>query len=147
MHFGTNLIPKTMKLASTTTNKDIIGVLKKMKNNILDLSDGALRSVAIESISEDNISGLNLANNLLGKIPPKLLSKLLNMKELTTLSLADNNMATVPDEIGNLVQLTNLNLAGNRLDGLPSSMGNLVNLKVCLSVCLSIATTRIISSS
>jgi Leucine-rich repeat (LRR) protein len=126
------------QLVSITTNKDIIAVLKKMKNNILDLSDGALRSVAIESISEDNISGLNLANNLLQGIPPKLLTKLLNMKELTTLNLADNNMAHLPAEIGNLSQLTNLNLSGNRLDTLPSSMGNLVNLKVCFRLVLAI---------
>lgn len=117
------------QLALQRNNKDIVALMKKMKNNILDLSDGALHNVAIETIAEEAISGLNLSNNELSSIAPKLMAKLLSMRDLTSLNLSNNALSSLPTEIGSLPALTQLNLADNNLDALPASMGNLTNLK------------------
>jgi serine/threonine protein kinase/GTPase SAR1 family protein len=117
------------QLAAQRKNQEIIALMKKMKNNILDLSDGALHNVAIDTIAEESISGLNLSNNELSAIAPKLMSKLLNMRDLTSLNLSNNALTGLPTEIGAMCALTQLNLADNHLDALPASMGNLTNLK------------------
>jgi len=99
-----------------------------MKNKVLDLS-GGLHLMAIDSISEDNVSSLNLSNNNLTSLPGKLVAKIIGMKDLTQLNLSANSLTSLPADIGKLTQLTQLNLADNQLDTLPASLGSLVLLK------------------
>src|SRR4051794_16475028 len=53
----------------------------------------------------------------------------LKCKELI---LAENDITSVPEEIGKLPNLTLLDLSTNRITGLPPDIGQLQTLKVCL---------------
>lgn len=50
---------------------------------------------------------------------------------LQDLSLAGNQLTTLPANIGNLRYLKRLQLAGNLLESLPDSVCNLTALEVC----------------
>ncbi|KAI9330948.1 hypothetical protein BDR26DRAFT_687646 [Obelidium mucronatum] len=62
---------------------------------------------------------LDLANNCIRFIEPKLLMSLSN---LTFLSLRNNNLTHLPREIKHLVHLTELSLGGNQFQYLPSEL-------------------------
>lgn len=47
---------------------------------------------------------------------------------LNTITLERNQLTSLPEEIGNLINLTSLNLEINQLESLPDSFGNLTNL-------------------
>ena len=52
------------------------------------------------------------------------------------ISLASNNIRTLPDEIGNCCELQELYLSNNsKLSSIPSSAGHLRCVSVCLCVC------------
>jgi hypothetical protein len=70
------------------------------------------------------VTVLSLDDNELQTLPPEIG----NLVALTSLSLDDNELQTLPPEIGNLVALTSLNLADNELRTLPPEIGNLVAL-------------------
>ena len=51
-----------------------------------------------------------------------------SLTNLTTLTLVDMNLRSLPEEIGNLTNLQELYASNNQLDSLPDSFGNLTNL-------------------
>lgn len=55
-------------------------------------------------------------------------------RSLTDLSLTSNNLASLPEEIGDLIQLTVLRVDDNQLTFLPDSIGRLTSLEE-LQVC------------
>lgn len=50
-------------------------------------------------------------------------------RSLTDLSLTSNNLAALPEEVGDLSQLTVLRVDDNRLAALPDSIGRLTHLE------------------
>src|SRR2546422_134321 len=49
-------------------------------------------------------------------------------KNSSTLSLNNNQLTTIPNEIGNLINLKELRLSFNKLKNIPNEIGNLINL-------------------
>ncbi len=75
------------------------------------------------SVSNSDITGLNLSNNRLTGTMPALLSKLLR---LNTLTLMSNQLAgTVPAELAQLSQLQYLRLKQNQLSAVPQALAQL----------------------
>lgn len=74
-----------------------------------------------------SLKQLKLDANGFTSIPPQITAPTLTKLEL--LSLADNNLTSIPDAICNLIALTELNLDRNGIVSLPSSIGQLSNLK------------------
>jgi internalin A len=78
----------------------------------------------IEAVHRTRGTTLSLDNNQLSTLPPEI-GQLAN---LTTLFLANNQLSTLPPEIGQLANLTTLFLANNQLSTLPPEIGQLANL-------------------
>jgi len=116
------------KSVQESGNATLLSMLKKVKNRMLDLSNGILRNLPIETVS-NNMCGINLSKNHLVTIPKKLILKMLQMPDLTSLNLSSNGMVKVPKSLAKLEALVSLDLSYNQLDALPSVLGNLSNLK------------------
>jgi hypothetical protein len=69
---------------------------------------------------------LNLSSNQLAALPESIG----DCAHLETLNLSGNRIDYVPDSVGKLTQLRQLFLTGNRLRTLPESIGNLQNLEL-----------------
>lgn len=95
-----------------------------LKLRELDLDRNAIETIpnAIEKLKFLEV--LSIADNKLEGFEP--LTKLTSLKSL---NLADNNIASMPDSIGNLKHLGHLALTGNRLKTLPESIGELKSLR------------------
>ena len=74
----------------------------------------------------NKLKDLYLDNNNLSSLPKEIG----NLKNLGYLNLGDNYITSLPKEIGNLKNLEELILDGNNLKSLPKEIGNLKNLKV-----------------
>ena len=74
----------------------------------------------------NKLKDLHLDNNNLSSLPKEIG----NLKNLETLHLDRNSVTSLPKEIGNLKNLEYLELYGSNLTSLPSSIGNLKNLKL-----------------
>ena len=70
------------------------------------------------------VTKINLSNNQLESLPVEIG----NLVALTILDLSNNQLQALPVEIGNLVALTMLYLSSNQLQALPVEIGNLVAL-------------------
>ncbi len=70
------------------------------------------------------LQSLNLSNNQLTSVPKELG----NLSKLKTLILSVNNLPSIPKELGNLSKLTHLELHHNRLTSIPKELGNLSKL-------------------
>lgn len=79
-----------------------------------------------------SLKQLNISSNFLSHIPRSIISASLN--KLEKLDLSSNQLATVPDTIGNLGHLEELRLDSNMIVTLPEAIGKLSHLKV-LSLC------------
>ncbi|MDM8522972.1 AAA family ATPase [Desulfococcaceae bacterium HSG8] len=79
----------------------------------------------IQSAQFQNTNILNLDNNQLTSLP----SEIGNFINLQQLFVQNNKLTSLPSEIGNLKNLQILNLSGNQLASLPSAIGNLINLR------------------
>ncbi len=73
-----------------------------------------------------NITNLSLDNNQLHLLPDNIT----NLRQLRWLNLTNNILQSLPDSIGNLTTLYFLNLDGNCIIKLPDSIENLRNLGV-----------------
>ena len=68
---------------------------------------------------------LNLANKNLTSIPEKIG----NLVNILKMNLSGNKLTSIPKEIGNLINLTDLYLSANKLRSIPKEIGNLGNLE------------------
>lgn len=92
------------------------------------LDSNNLNNISVDSVTKaesGRIVWLNLYNMGISTIPGVEIQKL---TALRTLSLANNNIDSIPAEIGNLTMLRNLSLDDNRLKNLSASISNLTNL-------------------
>ncbi len=79
---------------------------------------------AIEEAARNKQTELYLLENQLKSLPAEI-GELTN---LTTLRLSYNPLKSLPAEIGELTDLTTLDLSGNQLKSLPAEIGELTNL-------------------
>ena len=68
---------------------------------------------------------MNLGDNELTSVPAEI-GQLTSLEEL---SLSDNQLTSVPAEIGQLTSLTELYLSGNQLTSVPAEIGQLTALE------------------
>jgi Leucine-rich repeat (LRR) protein len=69
---------------------------------------------------------LEFPNNQLSSLPPEI-GNLVNLRDL---DLSHNNLSSLPPEIGNLSSLVQLKLPNNQLSALPAEIGNLSILRL-----------------
>ena len=86
------------------------------------LKDKLKLKQSIEELS--NLDKLYLNNNQLTSLPKEIG----NLTSLQTLYLGDNQLTSLPGEIGNLTSLQRLDLYNNQLTSLPKEIGNLTSL-------------------
>ena len=72
-----------------------------------------------------NLRELSLSQNQISQLP----NNLFNLLRLTLLNLEENQITVLPKAIGNLKRLDSLHLAHNNLKNLPSTLQQLVNLQ------------------
>ena len=70
------------------------------------------------------LTKLDLSDNQLTSLP----AEIGKLTQLTKLYLSDNQLTSLPAEIGQLTQLTELNLSNNQLTSLPAEIGNMTQL-------------------
>ncbi len=90
----------------------------------LDLSNNLLSEIPEHLSRLQNLAELNLSGNRLAEIPEHL-SRLQNLAEL---NLSRNRLAEIPEQLSQLQNLTSLNLSGNRLAEIPEQLSQLQNL-------------------
>lgn len=110
--------------------KEVIEIIKQADNEKkteLDLSNNGLTTLNPEFMSL-RLPALSPETDEFGQrmLIPRTLWKL---KNLTQLSLSENELTSLPAEIGYLTNLTVLYLYDNQLDSLPGEIGKLTNLK------------------
>lgn len=119
-------------MAQTVANKiasgDVNYVITSTDiTNAVDWSAG-FSSKGINSIEGieyfSNLANLRLDNNNLTSLP----TNIGNLTSLQSLFLNNNKLASIPDSIGNLSSLSVLHLGSNKLTTLPDSIRNLSNL-------------------
>ncbi|CAI5461658.1 unnamed protein product [Closterium sp. Yama58-4] len=89
----------------------------------LDLSDCGLTAIPPAVLQLSDLTDLSLAGNQIESIPPAIA----NLSKLRRLGLAGNRLQRLPPEIGQLTQLEGLWLHGNLLHELPNE-GNPLSL-------------------
>ncbi|XP_015510630.1 leucine-rich repeat protein 1 isoform X1 [Neodiprion lecontei] len=107
-------------------------ILRLNQLRSLDLSKNCIRSLPVELGSLPNLAELCLAENQLGKSPPKSWAWLNGhamKKNLITLDLGRNELRWIPPYIGKLIALRTLSLNHNLLSSLPFNIGFLSSLR------------------
>jgi internalin A len=90
--------------------------------SVLEANGNRLERVALEGLT--SLTSLKLDGNAVTKVPD-----VRRCAGLELLNLADNQVASIPDWIGELEQLRTLNLDGNLLARVPSDLGALRSLE------------------
>ncbi|MHA2280450.1 MAG: hypothetical protein ACXAC5_06335 [Promethearchaeota archaeon] len=135
---------KNDKLAKIIKNYTIIKHLEEMLKEVnyqinkgfvveLDLSFASNKTngwKVLKNISQflsvlDNLKGLELRSNYIGKFPDPIFS----LSSLQYLDLSHNSLDKLPDRFSSLNSLENLNLEYNNLTELPTSISSLKKLK------------------
>eukprot|EP00948_MAST-09A_sp_MAST-9A-sp1_P003474 g3474.t1 len=86
-----------------------------------------LEDIDEECFTITNMTAMRLVGHRLSKIPSRLVT---DLKNLQVLSLSNNNLDHLPENIGDLVHLKELNLLKNKLVDLPDSICNLKDLVI-----------------
>ncbi len=87
------------------------------------------------AVNEADIAALQEIEAVLGKSIPKLVGKNVDFgfsvksSHITTLALADQDLAEIPDSVWSLKSLQILSLGYNKLETIPDEIGQLVSLK------------------
>lgn len=103
--------------------------LQKLTSNLrtIDLSNNKIESLPPMIIGKFTLlKSLSLNNNKLTVLPDELCS----LKKLDTLSLNNNHLRELPSTFGQLSALKTLSLSGNQLQALPPQLCNLRHLDV-----------------
>lgn len=99
-----------------------IGSLTHLKH--LTVSFCGLQSLPVLFDQLTALEQLHLDGNKLGQLPP-----MGQLRALGQLSVSNNQLTALPDDIGQLTQLTVLQADQNKLAQLPASLGRLINLR------------------
>ena len=83
------------------------------------------KELFVDNSYAEYVTELNLNGNKL-----KLYQRDCNWKNLEVLNLNDNEISSLPKEIGDLTNLKDLYLGRNKLKMLPKEIGNLKNLEI-----------------
>ncbi len=144
-------IPQSIgKLGGLTNNKlkrlpEEIGFLSNLTS--LNVGENQLEELPPSFENLTNLIELNIYGNKFNTLPKHIyqmkklrsicisknqlsdISQLVTLTELTTLSLGDNLVETVPEDIGKLTKLTHLCLSNNKIKKLPRSICHLSSLR------------------
>ena len=102
---------------------DIPNQITEFKNlKTLDLSFNKISKIDINTKLPNSLEILLLSNNLLTEF------NLIYLENLKSLSLSNNNLKSINENIGKFSELFQLHLDGNKLEEIPNSIGNLKNL-------------------
>jgi len=105
---------------------DLINCAKEESWLDLDLSARGLTEIPEAVLNLSELRTLQLRNNQINKIP-EVIS---NLKNLTILGLNNNHIEEIPESLLCLTSLEKLHLRNNRIKNLPSKITNLTNLKL-----------------
>ncbi|MBD3231457.1 hypothetical protein GF322_02225 [Candidatus Dependentiae bacterium] len=98
-----------------------------LKLKSLNINSKELLEVILSFIENDEkLEILDISLNQLAELPDNIG----NLTELQELNVRHNQLTELPDNIGNLPKLKNLNVGDNKLTGLPDSIRNLTGLKI-----------------
>ncbi|MEI8365911.1 MAG: NEL-type E3 ubiquitin ligase domain-containing protein [Parachlamydiaceae bacterium] len=117
---------KRIRAASLQTNTE--GEEEAEIQVKLDLSNLGLENSdfpPLDSLEDDQVTGINLSGNKLSSFPTEIL-KFTKLKEL---SLEKNNLSNLQESLSNLTTLEILNLSRNKLTKLPNTMHLMTSLK------------------
>lgn len=99
---------------------------KKWETNEVNLRDCFMQNIPAELWELSHITSLDLSSNKLDVADVVGLGRLTGLKKL---SLWNNHIVALPDDMSELKQLEELNLAHNGLSSLPAWLGDLTRLK------------------
>ncbi|KRT78254.1 hypothetical protein AMK59_8152, partial [Oryctes borbonicus] len=118
-------IPNSSKMSKA---KKVLEEAREIKNPELDLADKGISSFEEMPglLNMLNITRLTLSHNKIKSIPPGLA----NLTNLEILNLANNHLEEIPVSLSSMPKLRILNLQINRLDGLPRGFGAFPVLEV-----------------
>lgn len=124
---------KNLKQVSLNFNPNInlentISTLLPLPIEFLNIQRNNLVTLPSEISNMTALTALNLSYNSISN--PEVFQLLANLPHFQSLWLTDNNIDTLPEEIGLLNSLRNLYLEHNMLSGLPDTMQKLSNLMV-----------------
>jgi hypothetical protein len=113
------------KLVVTSVIEEIRAT-RDAQRDILELDGQGLTELPNDiRILHQSLKVLSLSNNQLSKLPDELVL----LEHLTELDVSDNYLTELPAQIGRLTSLEMLSLAHNRLRELPPSIGQLTGLR------------------
>lgn len=110
--------------------REIAIVIQLLEANNLPIDTDFLFKVAHIPVGDNHIREINLDSSHLDSLLPTwyidtLIPEVGNLR-VHSLSLAGNNLSSLPNEIGNLVELYYLDVSFNNLTVLPEGVGNMV---------------------
>ncbi|QDK79030.1 leucine-rich repeat protein [Spirosoma sp. KCTC 42546] len=114
-----------LRIESVPLNRlsDRIGSLKQLQK--LSLSHCGLDSLPATLAQLMNLNELGLMGNKLRQMP-----NIWKLTNLQNLNIANNQLVSLPEELGRLTHLETLAAYNNKLTQLPASIGRLVNLRL-----------------
>ena len=127
--FITALVSTSLTLAMTNrTKKHKVGA--ELAQNLLEIAEPLDEKVYILTNCHITISDEELQQvEDLGDIQIKDGDTLKSLRELNILRLHNNQLNSLPNQIGNLTNLLKLWLNNNQLNSLPNEIGNLTKLQ------------------
>lgn len=96
------------------------------KLRALEIQGNPVTSISFSEFYPMNMTSLSLSKAQLASIPGELFTKLTRLEKL---ELSENNLSTLPSEIGGLTKLVYLSAARNKLESLPSEFSQLKSLR------------------
>ena len=113
------------KLVVMSVEEEIRATLNAQRD-VLELDGQDLTELPGEiRVLRQNLKVLSLSNNQLSKLPDEISL----LEQLTELDVSDNLLTELPPQIGNLIGLKTLSIGHNRLRELPPSIGQLTDLR------------------